>query len=64
MCEDRIRGGAKSPHLDMRTGENITRGQIQQGTQYPIGGYNTWASRDRRAKRKTRLPGELWREQR
>jgi hypothetical protein len=48
----------------MRTGENITRGQIQQGTQYPIGGYNTWASRDRRAKRKTRLPGELWREQR
>jgi hypothetical protein len=59
-----IRGGAKSPHIGIRTGENITRGQIQQGTQYPMFGYNIWANRDRRAKRKTRLSVELWREQR
>jgi hypothetical protein len=28
MREDMIRGGAKSPHIGIRKGENIKRGQI------------------------------------
>jgi hypothetical protein len=29
-----IRGGAKSPHIGIRTGENIKRGQIHDAQKY------------------------------